>query len=120
GGLLALKDAAGIDAHETESVLKVASVAHQAASRDKLADHENRRHCVAKRQGGELFTLVNKERIGADHERTGSQLDQGCKGGIKVALSSCVQDMELQADGACSLLQKSRLGLGIGIGRVDE
>ena len=53
-----------------------------------------------------------KNGIGADHERAGPQLDQGCEGRIDVAFGAGMQDMELQPEGAGRRLQVSRLGLG--------
>jgi hypothetical protein len=47
GRLLALENAAAVDAHQAVHVGKIASVAHQAAGRDKLALVGNRRHRVA-------------------------------------------------------------------------
>ena len=75
---------------------------------------------MAERQCGELFAPADKEWIVADHEPAGSQLDQRCKGRVEVAFGAGVQDMELQPEGAGRRLQISRLGLGGGIGRVDE
>jgi hypothetical protein len=38
--------------------------------------------------------------VGADYERAGSQLNQGCKDGIEVAFGARVQDMEVKPEGA--------------------
>ena len=54
-GLLALENAAGVDAGKTERVRITASVAHQAASRRELAEMRNRGHGVADRHRGELL-----------------------------------------------------------------
>ena len=75
GRLLALENAAGIDAGQTVQVRNTGSVAHQAAGRRERAKLEDRGHRVADRQCGELFAPVNKESIGADHERTDSPLE---------------------------------------------
>ena len=62
---------------------------------------------MADRQCDELFAPADEEWIGADHERAGSQLDQGCEGRVEVAFGACVQDMELQPEGAGRRLQVS-------------
>src|SRR5262249_48893822 len=49
GRLLALEDAAAVDAHQACRVCKIASVAYQAACGDELAIEGNRGHCVAQR-----------------------------------------------------------------------
>src|SRR6516165_32663 len=62
GRLLALKDAAGIDADQSERVRKIGSVAHQASCRSELAKLVRRGQRVAVRQCGELFEPARKER----------------------------------------------------------
>ena len=62
---------------------------------------------MADRQRGELFAPANKQCIGADHERAGSQLDQGREDRIEVAFGAGMQDMELQPEGAGRRLQLS-------------
>ena len=108
GWLLALENAAGVDAGLTVRVRNTAAVAHQAAGRGELAILVDRRHRVANRQRGELFAPADEECIGADHERAGSQLDQGCEDRIEVAFGAGMQDMELQPEGAGRRLQVSR------------
>jgi ABC transporter substrate binding protein len=101
-------------------IWSAASVTHQAAGRDECAILEDRAHRVADRQCGELFAPANEECIGADHERTGPQLGQGCKDRIEITFGAGMQDMELQSEGAGRRLYLSRLGRGTGTGRVDE
>ena len=67
---------------------------------------------MAGRQCDELFAPASEECIGADHERAGSQLDQGCEDRVEVAFGARMQDMELQPEGARRRLHVSRLGLG--------
>ena len=64
---------------------------------------------MARRQCGELFASGYEEWVGADHERAGSQLDQGCEGRIEIAFVAGMQDMELQPEGAGRRLQVSQL-----------
>src|SRR6516164_5395483 len=65
--LLALEDAAGIDAALTIQVREIGSVAHKAAGCCKLAKLVDRRHRLAERLCGESFVLAIEERIVADH-----------------------------------------------------
>ena len=62
GRLLALEDAAGVDADQTVRLRNAASVAHQAAGRGELAILVDRGHRVAERQCGELFAPADEER----------------------------------------------------------
>ena len=75
---------------------------------------------MAERQCGELFSTAIEEWIGADHESTGSQLEQGCKDRIEVVFGARMQDMELQSQRAGRRLRLSHFGLDSGISRVDE
>ena len=72
------------------------------------------------RQCGELFDPANEERIGDDHERACSQLEQGREDRIEVTFGTRMQDMELQPERAGRRLKIFQYGLGKGIGRVDE
>ena len=67
GRLLALENAAGVDADLTICISKVRAVAHQAASRGKLAIDKSR-GSHGGRQGSELLAAAGEERIGADEE----------------------------------------------------
>src|SRR5262245_53237141 len=78
-------------------------------------------HRVAERQRGELFNPARKKWIRGDHEPTCSQLDQLCEGSVKVTFGACIQDMELQPEGASRCLQLFRVGLNkSGIGWIDN
>ena len=55
---------------------KTTSVAQQTAGGDKLAKLEDRGHCIAGRQFGEMFAPASEESVGADHEPAGLQTDQ--------------------------------------------
>src|SRR5262245_269181 len=81
----------------------------------------NRWHRVSDRQRGELFASARKKWIGSDHEPARSQLDQLCESRIKITLGACIQDMELQPEGASRCLQFLRVGLDkSGIGWIDK
>ena len=67
--LLALENAAGIDADLTIRDRKGCSVAHQAAGHGVLAHRIDCRQRVARRNRDEPIALADEERIGADDER---------------------------------------------------
>ena len=79
GGLLALEDAAGIDANLTKRVCNVGSVAHQPAGCHKFTDRIRRRNPVARRQGGKLHAAGSEERVGSDEEGIGVLARKGGK-----------------------------------------
>jgi len=56
-------------------------------------------------QCGKLFAPANEVCIGADHERAGSHLGQGCEYRIEVVFGTGMQDMELKPEGAGRRLQ---------------
>ena len=105
GGLLALENAARIVAGPAVRVGIAAAVAHQAACSDELAILEDRRHRVSERQRAELFALAVEECVGDDHECAGPSLDQSCESVVDVALGACVEDIQLQPEGAGRRLQ---------------
>ncbi len=75
---------------------------------------------MADRQCGELFAAAVEQCIGADHERTGPQLNQGGERRIDFAFAARMQDMELKPQCAGRRLQRSRCSLGkSGTRRVD-
>ena len=98
GRLLALENPAGVEADQAVQIRIAASVAHQAAGRGELAILVDRRHRVAGVSAASCSLLASEECIGADHERAGLQLVQGCEGGIDVALGAGMQDVELQPE----------------------
>jgi hypothetical protein len=119
GGLLALENPAGVDAGLTVRFLSIAAVAHQTSGRGERAPLEDRGYSVVDRQCGELLGPAVEDCIGADHERAGSQLGQGCEDRIEIAFGVGMQDMQLHSEDAGRRLQVSQYGLGIGIGWVE-
>ena len=109
GRLLALENAAGIDAGLAVRFGKAGSVAHQAAGHGELAPKVDRGHRVAGRQRDDLIAPAVEERIGANDERAGPLLDHGCEGRVDVAFGAGIQDMELQPQRARRRLQVFRL-----------
>jgi hypothetical protein len=72
-GLLALENAAGVDAALTVRIRKAVSVADEAACYSVLSKWVHRGDRMAKGQCGELLAPAIEEWIAADHERGGSQ-----------------------------------------------
>src|SRR5262245_43151925 len=120
GRLLALENAARVDAEQTELIRTTASVAHQAAGSGEPASWVDRWHRVAERQCGELFPAADEQSIGADHKPACSQLDHSCKDRFKVVFRAGTQDMELEPEDAGPRLEVSRRGINKSTGRVDE
>jgi hypothetical protein len=89
--LRALEHATGIDAHLTIGIRQARSEAHQPAGCGEIARKGDRRNRMARRQCGELFAPGIEECIAADHERAGSQLDQGCEDRIEIALGAAAR-----------------------------
>ena len=50
---------------------------------------------MPRRQRNELLAMAVKELIGADEERAGMQLDEGCESGVDLAFAVGLQDWEL-------------------------
>src|SRR5215472_2943870 len=106
--LFAFENSSGVNADLTIVIRLTGSVAQQAAGRGERAILMDRGHRVAERQYGELFASGREECTGADDERAWSELGQGCKDRIKIALGARRQDMELQPQAAGRRLQVAR------------
>ena len=75
---------------------------------------------MACRQRHELLAPAVEERIGADDERAGMQLDEGGEGGVDLAFGAGLQDRELHPLRARRFLHVSDDALGIRIVRVHQ
>ena len=75
---------------------------------------------MARRQRHELLAPAVEERIGADEERAGLQLDEGGEGGVDLAFGAGLQDMELHPLRARRFLHVSHHALGTRIVRVHQ
>jgi hypothetical protein len=75
---------------------------------------------LPRRQRNEPIALAAEEWIGADDERVHSLLGQDCEGRVQIVFAVCTEHFELLSDRARHLLRGFRLGLGIGISRIDE
>src|SRR5438876_673826 len=83
-----LENPAGIDSSQAVRVGNVRSVAHQTPGHSELASFVDRGHRVVSRQRGELFAPTREEKIRADYEPAGSQLDQVSEVGIEVTFGA--------------------------------
>ena len=75
---------------------------------------------MARCQRHELLAPAGEERIGADDERAGLQLDEGGEGGVDLAFGAGLQDRELHPLRARRFLHVSNDALGIRIVRVHQ
>ena len=62
GGLLALENAAGVDAYLAKLIRIIGAVAHQPAGRSELAIRSDRENRVAERQCAKLSAPAEEER----------------------------------------------------------
>jgi hypothetical protein len=76
--LLALENAAGIDADLTPQIRIAVAVARQTASGDEFEHVIDGRHRVAQRQRGELCCAIVEERIGYDYEAADALFGERC------------------------------------------
>ena len=87
GGLLALENAAGVDAglpiHVDQIWSRSSSGRRPRRTRAQAVDRGNG---MARGQSGELFALAEEERIGTYEERAGPLLDESRKGGLEFAV----------------------------------
>src|SRR5439155_12954414 len=84
----AFENTGGVNAGETVSIAKTASIARQAAGCDELAVFEDRWHTMAEGQRGELFAPSREKRIGVDNEPARSQFDKVCENAIEVTFGA--------------------------------
>ena len=120
GRLGALEDLSGVNADLAIGSREARSIADQAAGRGEFAPLIDRRNGMACRQRHELLAPAVEERIGADDERAGMQLDEGREGGVDLAFGAGLQDMELQPLRARRLLHVSHRCARHRIVRVHE
>ena len=96
------------------------SIADQAAGRDEFAPLVDRRNGMACCQRHKLLAPADEERVAADDERAGLQLDEGGEGGVDLAFGASLQDLELHPLRARRFLHVSDHALGNRIVRVHE
>ena len=115
GGLLALENAAGVDANLAIRLCNAGSVAHQTAGRGVFAPIEDRRYRVARRQCDQLIAPAVEERIGGDKERASALLRKDREGRVDATFAAGLHDMNFFPDGARRCLQVFQLDLSIRI-----
>src|SRR4051812_40243749 len=118
--LLALEDAARIDAHLTISILQVRSVAHQTAGFSNSTRPKYRRASVASRQDCQLDTAAAKKRASADEQSIWPLVQKDCEGRIDLAAGAGVDHLDVQPHRASSCLDVPDQGFGWRKGRIDE
>src|SRR6202023_505234 len=69
-------------------------IADQAAGLSEFTPLVDCRNAMTCRQRHELLALAAEERVAADDERAGMQLDECCEGGVDLAFATGLQDME--------------------------
>jgi hypothetical protein len=75
---------------------------------------------MARRQRHELVAPAGQERVGADDEPAGMELDEDCEGGVHLAFGASPQDMELEPLVARRFPHVSDYALGIRIARIHK
>ena len=80
------------------------SVAHHAANSRVLAPSVDGRQRVPSCECNDLFAPAEKEQVGADDKRAGSQLGKRPEGRVDLARSACAQDMQLEPERTRALL----------------
>src|SRR5262245_38855594 len=88
GWPFAFKNAARVNTDLTVRVCDAVSITDQATGHSVLAKWKHRGHRVAQGQCRELLAPAIEKWITADHERVGSQLQQGCEDRIEVTLAA--------------------------------
>lgn len=74
GGLLALEDAASINASLPVRVTDIAAVTHQATGRSEIANRMDRWYSMLERQSGKLLCPAIEKYVSGDDEPTNLQL----------------------------------------------
>src|SRR5262249_55139867 len=116
----ALENSTSINGGLTISIRDTTSIAHQTTGGHELSKLEDRRHCVANRECGELLASADQERIGPNNKPAGSQFMQGRKGRVDFAFSAGMDNMEFKSELARRDLRLSRLDFGFQIIRIHQ
>ena len=75
---------------------------------------------MACRQCDDLLAPVRQERVARDHQAGDALLGDRRERGVDLVRRGCVEDLDVQADGARGLLQFAGLARGLGIVRVKQ
>src|SRR6516165_4787433 len=100
GGLRALEDLTGVDADLTPRVQNIGPIAHQQARFDHLTVGTTGRYPIARRERRKLDAPVDEEHLGHNEEGVGPVAYEGGEGRLDLAAGACIEDLNLQSDGA--------------------
>src|SRR5262249_41662845 len=120
GRLLALENAAGVNASLAKGVRKASAVAHQAAGRGEFAPRVNCRNPMSVSQRHKFFAPGGKERSGSNDERVRPLSGKGGKAAVEVAFRAGLENMKFLAESARGVLQVVQLARGGQKVRVNE
>jgi len=118
--LLAFEDSPGVDAELSIGIAQVRAIAHQASSLGEVAGRIDRGDGITHCELGELPRLAIEHHILSDHQRGRFELVHPLKDRIEIAWRAGIQDMELQSQPLGRRLQIFRLGISIGVPRIDQ
>src|SRR5262245_54177437 len=118
--LLAFEDTADVNPGLTVHLRKIAAVAHQPPGRCERAQLKDRRDRMADRERREMFGLADEKSVGGDHETCGLQIYQPGEDSIEIAISTGVENLELEPQRASRCLEFAGLDLGDGMHPIDE
>src|SRR3954453_11730051 len=80
--LIALEDAADVEASFAMDARSTGAVAAETAGQDGFSKGEDCRDGVTDRQGGDLFGSGGKQGVGANDQNSGPTFGHSCKGGV--------------------------------------
>src|SRR5262245_42922107 len=99
-------------------VSNVVAIAHQAAFFDKFTVGVHGRDGIARGQRNNLLASARKEWITPEKKRISAPLSQGSEGGVDLARCAGVEDKQLLAELAGSLLRVAQGERGLRQSRV--
>jgi hypothetical protein len=108
GGLLALENAAGIDADVTIRISVAGTLAHQAARSGIIPQRINRGNGMSRCQRNDLVTPAEEKGTALGNESIGTLLDEAGKRGIDLARIARFHHAKLHPGAAGRLLQVHR------------
>src|SRR6516165_124787 len=120
GWLLALEEAANIDATQAIGIDIARPVAHQPPGVGEFARGVDRGDRMVRCQGGELLAPVAEQCVSVNDQRVCALLDERRKGGIDLLRVARTYDMKLKPELTRCVLRLSRVQLCIWIGRIHE
>ena len=101
GGLHALEDLTGVNADLTKHVWNIGPIAHQPTGFDKITLGIGRGNPIMRRERHKLDEPASEEPVRGDEESVGPVAHEGAEGRLDLAAGACVEDSNLQSEGAC-------------------